>query len=88
MSTSEERWFEVWYSQGEDVLPTWLLIVTADPSNPGLVLVYDPLEGYRIVHQGDNYQNTCLWLGEDEYELVDGRVFPDDDWPLATRKID
>lgn len=86
MSISEDRWFEVWYSQGEDVLPTWLLIVTPDPANSALVLVRDPLEGNRIVHQGDNYQDTCLWLGEDEYELVDGRVFLQDGWSSVTTK--
>jgi len=88
MSTSENRWFEVWFDQGGDVLPTWLLIVIPDTANPGLVLVCDPFENNRIIHKGQSYEDTCIWLGEDEYELVHGRVFPDDGLPLATSKKD
>ena len=80
MATFEDKWFEVWYSQGEDVIPTYLLIVTPDPNQSDLVLVFDPHEKNRVVHQGQSYQDTRLWLSEDEYYLVDGRVFPDDGW--------
>ncbi|HKO98276.1 MAG TPA: hypothetical protein VJU86_14860 [Pyrinomonadaceae bacterium] len=84
MSNSEDRWFEVWFDQGEDVLPTYLLIVIPDPANPGLVVVCDPFENNRIVHSGQNYDDTCIWLAEDEYDPVVGRTFPDDGLPLAT----
>jgi len=81
MSTFEDRWFEVWFSPGEDLRPTWLLIVTPDRATPGHVVVYDPQENFRIIHRGD-YENILQWLGEDEYSLVEGRMFPDDGWPL------
>jgi hypothetical protein len=84
MSTSEDRWFEVWFSPGEDLRPTWLLVVTPDTANPGRVLVFDPQENYKTVYQGHDYEEARLWLNEDEYELVD-RVFPDDGWPLGTK---
>jgi hypothetical protein len=87
MSTSEDRWFEVWFDQGEDVLPTWLLIVTPDVANPGLVLVHDPFEN-RIVHRGQNYKDTRIWLAEDEYSLASGRMFHDETYPLATKEED
>jgi hypothetical protein len=54
MSTSEDKWFEVWFDQGEDAVPTWILIVTPDKTNPGLVIVSDPQENYRFVHTGQD----------------------------------
>ena len=83
---SENRWFEVWFTEGGATIPAWVLIVKPDQHNPSQILVYDPQEGYRIVHQGQSYEEACLWLGEDEYERVDGRVFPDDGLPLATKE--
>lgn len=74
MSSSEEKWFEVWFDQGTGVLPAYMLIVTPDLANPGLMLVYDPIENNRIVHQGQNYEDTRRWLTEDEYEPVTGRM--------------
>lgn len=88
MSTSEDRWFEVWFDQGEDAVPAWILIVSPDRINPGLVIVSDPQENYRIIHSGQDYEATSLWLQEDEYRLVDGRVFTDDGLPLATKTKD
>ena len=80
MSTFEDRWFEVWFSEGEDLRPTWLLVVTPEAGRPGSFVVYDPQENNRIVHQGD-YENTINWLREDDYSRVEGRMFPDDGWP-------
>jgi hypothetical protein len=84
MSSSPNRWFEVWFDQGEDLLPTYVLIVIPDKARPGLVLVCDPLENNRVVHEGQNYEKTRFWLKEDEFSLVTGRVFLDDPFPLAT----
>jgi hypothetical protein len=86
MSTSEIRWFEVWFDQGDDSLPAWLLVVTPDKENPGMVLVCDPQEGYRTIHCGQNYKDTQLWLQEDEYSLVGERVFPDDGLPFLVKQ--
>lgn len=86
MSTSEDRWFEIWFSEGEDLRPTWLLALTPDLMKPGSFVVYDPQENNRIVHQGD-YDNTINWLLEDEYSRVEGRMFPDDGWPLPTNQV-
>ena len=83
MSISDDRWFEVWFVEGEDVAPTYLLIVTPDKNRPGYVVVVDPQEKYKVVHQGEKYDDTRLWLREDEFSLVDGRVFPDDGWSEA-----
>ena len=77
MSTPDNGWFEIFYDQSDDVLPNWLLIVIPDSNDPNLMLVYDPFEK-RIVHSGDNYQNTRIWLAEDEFQLVSGRMFRDE----------
>lgn len=85
MSTSEDRWFEVWFSEGGGHLrPQWLYVVTPDTTSSGSVLVYDPQENYRVVYSGQNYEDTCQELREDEFSLVEGRMFPDDGWPLPT----
>jgi hypothetical protein len=34
----------------------------------------------KIIYEGNNYQDASDWLSEDEYELVSGRIFPDDGW--------
>jgi hypothetical protein len=86
MSISKDKWFEVWFDEGSDLLPTYLLIVTPDAGNPGLVVVYDPLENNRIVYKGRTYEETSDWLAEDEYSLITGRMFPDDGFPLEAGK--
>jgi hypothetical protein len=88
MSTSEDRWFEIWFSEGGGQLrPQWLYVVTADMTKPGKVLVYDPQENYRVIYQGQNYEDTRTELLEDEFHLVDGRMFPDDGWRVPSSTI-
>jgi hypothetical protein len=38
----------------------------------------------KIVFRAENFDSACEWLGEDEYEQVEARIFPDDGWPLTT----
>ena len=78
MSTFDDRWFETWFSEGEDLRPTWIYIVTPDTTRPGYVLVYDPQENYRVVYERLTYEDACQELLEDEFSLVEGRMFPDD----------
>ena len=80
MATSEYKWFEIWFAEGEDVAPTYMLLVMPDPKQPERILVLDPFEKYKTVYRGQNYEDARTWLPEDEYSLVDGRVFPDDGW--------
>jgi len=85
MSTSEDRWFEVWYSQGEDLLPTCLLVVIPDKAHRERVLVCDPQNNNKVVYSAVSYEQATDWLVEDEYSLIDGRIFPDDGLPLAKK---
>lgn len=80
MSISDDKWFEIWFSDGIDVIPACFYIVTPDPKKNGHIVVLDPLKNNEAVFEGQNYEATCLWLGEDEFQLVNGREFPDDGW--------
>ena len=84
MSTHENKWFEVWYSDGEDVIPTHLLLVVSDPKQSNHILIVDPSENDKVVFQAKDYEAATDWLIEDEYSRADGRQFPDDGLPLAT----
>ena len=80
MSIRDDNWFEVWFTEGGGKEPAYLLVVKPDENKPGYVVVFDPMDNFKIVHQGQNYEDTRLWLNEDEYHQVQGREFPDDGW--------
>jgi len=78
MIVAADRWFEVWFSEGDNGMPSWLLLVTPDSKNPGQVMVIDPQENYKVVYQDHNYEDTRLWLLEDEFSRVEGRMIVDE----------
>ncbi len=80
MATYDDKWFEVWYSEGDDVLPCHLLVATPNSENRSRVLIMSPCEGNKVVFEGKDYEEARLWLLEDEYTQVVGREFPDDGW--------
>ena len=80
MTIYDDKWFEIWYSEGSEVLPTYLLIVTTNSNKSGEILVIDPSKNNAVVFRGKNYEDVCSWLWEDDFHLVEGRVFPDDGW--------
>lgn len=80
MAIYDDRWFEVWYIDGIDVIPSHLLVVTPNPEDRSRVVVIDPQRKDKIIYEGKDYEDVCFWLGEDEYTLVGGREFPDDGW--------
>ena len=51
MAIYRDKWFECWFSDGSDVLPTYLLLVTPDPEKAGNILVVDPLKNNEIVYR-------------------------------------
>ena len=81
MATYEDKWFEIWFTEGQDIVPTYLLLVMPDPKDPHQVLILDPFVKYQTVYRAQTYEEAQTWLLEDEYSLVDGRIFPDDGWP-------
>jgi hypothetical protein len=82
----DDQWFEVWFSVGKDIAPHYILIVATSVSKPIRYLVYDPQLNYSLVYDGADYQSVTDWLSADEFELVEGRTFPDDGFPLGIMK--
>ena len=80
MATYDDRWFEIWYSAGVEVIPSYLLIVTTDEKDRGKIIVIDPQKGNEVCFRGKDYDEVCTWLWDDEYAQVEGRMFPDDGW--------
>ncbi|HET6979062.1 MAG TPA: hypothetical protein VFI24_22200 [Pyrinomonadaceae bacterium] len=79
MTTAENRWFEIWYDEGSDLVPHYLLIVVPDGADPKLFRVYDPFEKLFIFD--GSYEDVCQELREDEYSRVEGRMFVDEIFP-------
>lgn len=52
--------------------PPYVLILLSDSS--GKSCVYDPNQNYQLVFKSNTYQEAKLWLLEDEYERVEGRL--------------
>ena len=53
-------------------VPAYVLILLGD--SDGNCCVYDPNQGYKIVFSSYSYEQAKLWLLEDEYERVEGRM--------------
>jgi len=80
MATYDDKWFEIWYADGVEYIPSHLLIVAPKPEDRSRVIVIDPYSNDKIIYDGKNYEDTSDWLVEDEYSLMSGRIFPDDGW--------
>jgi len=52
--------------------PPYLLLLLGDKE--GNCKIYDPAEAYRMVFSTTNYEEAKLWLLEDEYEPMEGRL--------------
>ena len=65
-------WFEVWVDDTGS--KPYLLIITNDTADPSRILVIDPIEGYKVVHNETDYNAVRIWLLEDEYRIVEGRM--------------
>lgn len=52
--------------------PPYVLIMVGD--SDGNCCVYDPNQSYKIVFSSYSYEQAKLWLLEDEYERVEGRM--------------
>ena len=65
-------WYEVWVDDTRDI--PYPLFVFPDESRNGGILIIDPKEGDRVVHTASTYEEAKLWLLEDEYTLIEGRM--------------
>jgi hypothetical protein len=63
-------WYEVWVDDGLEV--PYALIVLQDQT--GQIVVLDPKEDYKPIFKAADYEAVKMWLLEDEYTRVDGRM--------------
>lgn len=54
--------------------PPYVLILLSDTDSR--ICIYDPTQNYQIVFSSGNYEQAKLWLLEDEYQRVEGRLTP------------
>jgi hypothetical protein len=52
--------------------PTYILLLLCD--SEGNCQIYDPKQCDKVVFFSNNYETAKLWLLEDEYEPVEGRL--------------
>ena len=52
--------------------PPYVLLLLCERA--GNCSVCDPAEGYKVVFTSSSYEEAQLWLLEDEYEPIEGRV--------------
>ncbi|MBE9078309.1 hypothetical protein IQ241_13570 [Romeria aff. gracilis LEGE 07310] len=61
---------EVWLDP--TLSPPYILLLLSD--QVGNWHIFDPAEKYRLIKSCQNYDEARLWLLEDEYELLEGRI--------------
>lgn len=65
---------EVWIDPM--LTPPYILLLLADEQ--GKCQVYDPAKNYQVIFSSNDYETAKLWLLEDEYEPIEGRLLLDD----------
>jgi hypothetical protein len=72
---ADESWsfIEVWTDTTTEI-PYVLLLTGNETEN---CKIYDPAENYKIAFSCDTYEKAKLWLLEDEYVKVTGRIKQD-----------
>jgi len=64
------QFIELWVDT--TAVPPYVLILLGD--SEGNCCIYDPTQGYKIVFSSSSYSEAKLWLLEDEYSLIQGRL--------------
>ena len=61
---------EVWIDPLQ--VPPYVLLLLSDKA--GYCAILNPAENYRVIKQCSHYKEAELWLLEDEYEPLEGRL--------------
>jgi hypothetical protein len=69
------EWYEIWADETHD-LP-YILLLCPSTVEHDKCLIIDPKENDKIVDILPDYESAKLWLLEDEFILVRGRMFDD-----------
>lgn len=56
--------------------PPYLLLLLVD--HEGKCHIYDPAKNYQVIFSTNDYETAKLWLLEDEYEPIEGRLSLDE----------
>ena len=67
------KFIEVWIDPM--LTPPYVLLLLADKS--GKCSICDPATHYQVIFSSDSYETAKLWLLEDEYEPIEGRLSSD-----------
>ena len=70
----EWNFLEVWIDPMQS--PPYLLMLMGDRT--GVCHICDPVEKYRVVLTSKSYEEAQLWLLEDEFEPIRGRLSVED----------
>ncbi len=70
-----QDWYEIWVDESPEV--PYVLLLCPNKSNSKELLIIDPQEKNAIVQTMSDYEFAILWLTEDEYTLVHGRMLED-----------
>ena len=65
-------WYEVWTSDASDI--PYVLLLLYVPGRPDCRVIVDPKEGDKVIFTAPTYDEAKLWLLEDEFTPVDGRI--------------
>jgi hypothetical protein len=67
---SNWNFLEVWVDPMQS--PPYLLLLLGDAS--GNCQILDPTKHYKLIKRCDTYDQAQIWLLEDEYEPLEGRL--------------
>ncbi len=79
---SDWKFLEIWVDPTAS--PPYVLMLFSGGS--GGYHIIDPAEAYTVIFSNQSYEETRLWLLEDEYERVEGRLFAEFDSILSEVK--
>ena len=66
------KWYEIWAEENDDI--PYLLFLCEDLSKEDKFAIIDPKENNKIIKLFSSYDLAKLWLLEDEFTLVRGRM--------------
>ena len=72
MGYQRQKWFEIWFVEGWEISPAYLVVVAPDPNEPESVIVRDYNNG-EVLFSAKSYQEVVYWLTEDDFGKVTGR---------------
>ena len=73
-----KNWYEIWVDESTEI--PYVLFIYPSKTDPEEILIIDPKENNQVIKKMPDYQTAELWLSEDEYILVEGRMEEDDYW--------